>query len=91
MGAAMHIDPQRIRTATLDRTSVCPIARSLRKSLKDIDQSRISVVYSDEEPVRIETEPDAFGKSVIGSLPTVPGVAGLTLASMAISRLIGSL
>ena len=87
MGAAMHIDPQRVHATTLDRTSVCPIARSLRKSLKDIDQSRISVVYSDEEPVRIETESDEFGKSIIGSLPTVPGVAGLTLASMAISHL----
>jgi len=89
MGAAMHFDPQRLKASTLDRTSVCPIARSLRKSLRDLDQSRISVVYSDEEPPSIPRETDEYGKGVIGSLPTVPAVAGNTLASMAISHIIG--
>ncbi len=89
MGAAMHYDPQRIRASTLDKTSVCPIARSLRKSLKDLDQSKIKVVFSDEVPPEIPRETDEFGKGVIGSLPTVPAVAGMTLASMAISHLVG--
>ncbi len=91
MGAAMHADPSRIHVSTLDRTSVCPVARSLRKSLKDIDQGRISVVYSDEEPLSAERETDEHGKGIIGSLPTVPGVAGLTLASAAISRIVKGL
>ena len=89
MGAAMHMDPTRIHVSTLDKTSVCPVARSLRKSLRDIDQSRICVVYSDEEPFSVERETDEHGKGVIGSLPTVPGIVGLTLASMAISHIIG--
>ena len=89
MGAAMHVDPQRVRASTLDKTSVCPVARSLRKSLRDIDQSRITVVYSDEVPFSVERSTDEHGKGVIGSLPTVPGVAGLTLASLAVSFICG--
>ena len=88
MGAAMHVDPQRLHASTLDKTSVCPVARSLRRSLKDIDQSKISVVFSDEEPPRIPRETDEHGKGVIGSLPTVPAVAGMTLASMTLSYLL---
>ena len=89
MGAAMHMDPTRIHASTLDKTSVCPVARSLRKSLRDIDQSSIRVVYSDEEPLTVERETDEHGKGVIGSLPTVPGIVGLTLASLAISHITG--
>ena len=87
MGAAMHSDPTRVHVSTLDRTSVCPVARSLRKNLKDIDQTKITVVYSDEEPPSLERETDEHGKGVIGSLPTVPGLFGLTLASLAISHI----
>ena len=50
MGAAMHRDPRQFRIETLDRTDTCPVARILRKGLKDIDQSKVTVVYSKEVP-----------------------------------------
>lgn len=49
MGMAMRRDPLRLHRTTLDRTSVCPVARNLRKALRDVDTSLVSVVFSDEE------------------------------------------
>lgn len=89
MGAAMHYDPSKLRVSTLDRTSVCPMARNLRRSLRDIDESAVSVVYSEEKPPSIERRVDEHGKGVIGSLPTVPAVTGMMLASLAIDYLSG--
>ena len=84
MGAALHIDTQSARVSPLMKTSVCPIAASLRKSLRDCDTSRITAVYSVEPPVAKPSERDDHGKSVLGSLPTVPAVFGMTLANEAI-------
>ncbi len=74
MGSAMHTDPMSFRVSTLDNTSVCPVARILRKELKDIDRSQITVVYSEETPVEPTEVRDRHGKSVLGSLPTVTAV-----------------
>ena len=84
MGAALHLDTQRIRVAPLRKTSVCPLAGAVRKGLRDLDTSNITCVFSDEPPLSVPTERDEHGKSVLGSLPTVPAVFGMTLANLAI-------
>ncbi len=84
MGAALHIDTQAVRVAPLMKTSTCPLAASLRKSLRDCDTSMITAVYSEEPPVVTPSERDEHGKSVLGSLPTVPAVFGMILANEAI-------
>ena len=89
MGAALHMDTQAVRVAPLMKTSVCPLAASLRKMLRDCDTSRITAVYSVEPPVATPSERDEHGKSVLGSLPTVPAVFGMTLANEAIKYLLG--
>lgn len=81
MGAALHADPRMVRIATLRKTSVCPIAASLRRSLRDLDTSNVTCVYSEEPPVAVPTERDGHGKSVLGSLPTIPAIFGMTLAN----------
>ena len=88
MGAALHLDTQRIRVAPLRKTSVCPLAGAVRKGLRDVDTSDITCVFSDEPPVSVPTERDEHGKSVLGSLPTVPAVFGMTLANLAIARVL---
>ena len=88
MGAALHLDTQRIRVAPLRNTSVCPLAGAVRKGLRDVDTSDITCVFSDEPPVSVPTERDEHGKSVLGSLPTVPAVFGMTLANLAIARVL---
>ncbi len=88
MGAALHTDTTAIRIAPLNKTRVCPLAASVRKSLRSADTSRITCVYSEEPPVAVPTERDEHGKSVLGSLPTVPAVFGMNLANEAIMYLI---
>lgn len=88
MGAALHLDTQRIRVAPLRKTSVCPLAGAVRKGLRDVNTSDITCVFSDEPPVSVPTERDEHGKSVLGSLPTVPAVFGMTLANLAIARVL---
>ena len=84
MGAALHMDTTRIRIATLRKTSVCPVAANVRKRLRDVDTSNITCVYSEEPPLVRPEERDAHGKSVLGSLPTIPAIFGMTLANEAI-------
>ena len=88
MGAALHLDTQRVRVAPLRKTSVCPLAGAVRKGLRDLDTSGITCVFSDEPPVSVPTERDEHGKSVLGSLPTVPAVFGMTLANLTIMRIL---
>lgn len=89
MGAALHMDTQRIRVAPLRKTSVCPLAAAVRKGLRDLDTSNITCVYSEEPPVAVPSDRDEHGKSVLGSLPTVPAVFGMTLANLAIMHVLG--
>ena len=88
MGAALHIDTQSVKIAPLMKTNTCPLAASLRKALRDKDTSKITAVYSVELPVVKPSERDVHGKSILGSLPTVPAVFGMTLAIEAIKYIL---
>ena len=88
MGAALHLDTQAVRVAPLVKTSVCPLAAAVRKGLRGWDASDITCVYSVEPPVAVPSDRDEHGKSVLGSLPTVPAVFGMTLANLAIRRIL---
>lgn len=89
MGAALHLDTQKVRVAPLRKTSVCPLAAAVRKGLRDCDTSSITCVYSEEPPISAPTDRDEHGKSVLGSLPTVPAVFGMTLANLTIMHVLG--
>ncbi len=88
MGAALHIDTQMIRVAPLSSTRVCPLAAAVRKRTRDLDTSRITCVFSEEPPIARPGDRDEHGKSVLGSLPTVPAVFGMTLANLAIRHIV---
>lgn len=88
MGAAMHLDTTSVRIGTLKKTSVCPMAARIRKELRDVDTSNITCVYSVEQLDLKPSERDEHGKSVLGSLPTVPAIFGMTLANEAIRYLL---
>lgn len=79
MGAGNKLDPGAFEVADLARTSVCPLARIMRKRLRDIGIEHVRVVYSKEIPVRGEG---------VGSISFVPSTAGLLLASEAIRMII---
>lgn len=83
MGAALKTNPADIRTALINQTSVCPLAARLRRLLKERGaRLDFPCVYSVEHP-SAGREP---GRQM-GSLVTITGIFGLTLANLAIQFL----
>lgn len=93
MGAGNRLDGTAFRVADISKTSVCPLARVMRRELKKRGISHMKVVYSLEEaltPVGAEEEAAALGKRQIpGSTSFIPGIAGLLLAGEVIRDLAG--
>ncbi len=90
MGAGNKLDPTRFEVADIDKTSVCPLARVMRRELKQRHISGVKVIYSKEEPVpaRYITDEDKGEKRTIaGSVSFVPSVAGLIAAGEVIKDL----
>ena len=92
MGTGNKLDPSAFRVEDIAKTSMCPLARIMRKELKKRGISHVKVVYSQEEamtPVGTEEECALLGKRQIpGSVSFVPGTAGLILAGEVIKDLI---
>lgn len=88
MGAARHMRVDTVRIGGLSETRVCPVAAAVRKGLRDVDTSMITCVYNIEPPIRCDGGRDDHGKSVLGSMPTVPAVMGMTLANEAINHIL---
>lgn len=92
MGTGNKLDPSAFQVADISKTSVCPLARIMRKELKKRGISHVKVVYSQEDaltPVGAEEEMKLLGKRQIpGSVSFVPGAAGLILAGEVIKDLI---
>ena len=98
MGAGNKLDATRFEVAPVEETSVCPLARVMRRELKKRGITGVKAVYSKEEP-RLprfgegETQSgDADGaprKAIPGSVSFVPAVMGLLLAGEVIKDLTG--
>ena len=84
MGTGNKLDPAGFEVADISKTSMCPLARVMRKELAKRGIKHLKVVYSKEEamtPTGWEEEAAAIGKRQIpGSVAFVPGTAGLILA-----------
>lgn len=84
MGAGNKLDPTAFRVADIYSTSVCPLAKVMRRELKKRDIEHLKVVYSTEKPVEAKeeyTEELPQGRRTIpGSAAFVPSVAGLIIA-----------
>lgn len=86
MGTGNKLDPTRFEVADIFKTSVCPLAKVMRKELKTRGIKKLKVVYSKEEPIKVDTE---VGKKTIpGSISFVPSVAGLIIAGEVIKDII---
>ena len=92
MGTGNKLDPAAFMVADIAKTSMCPLARIMRKELKKRGIDHIKVVYSQEEamtPAVDEEELKRTGKRQIpGSVAFVPGAAGLFLAGEVVKDLI---
>ena len=87
MGAGNKLDPSRFKVADIKDTSVCPLARIMRKELKKRGVTELKVVYSTEPPHSHADGHDFYEdlppgrRQTPGSTPFAPAVAGLLLAS----------
>lgn len=86
MGAALKTDASCIKTAKLSQTVNCPMARCIRQNLKKrgVDLSKIDCVFSSEQcnlPEGAVTKNPQGGKNILGSLPTITAIFGLTIAN----------
>lgn len=81
MGTGNKLDPTRFEVTTINKTSVCPLAKVMRRELKKRGITDLKVVYSQEEPLK-------QGERTPASISFVPPVAGLILAGEVIKDLI---
>lgn len=87
MGAGNKLDPTKFEVTDIYKTSVCPLARVMRRELKKMEINKLKVVYSKEEPVKTGIE-DSARKRLPGSISFVPSVAGLIIAGEVVKDLI---
>ena len=88
MGAGNKLDPTKFEVADISKTSVCPLARVMRRELKKRGIEHLKVVYSKEEPLPSPVVDEESGKYVHGSVAFVPSVVGLILAGEVVKDLI---
>ncbi len=88
MGAGNKLDPTAFEVADISKTSVCPLARVMRRELKKRGIEHVKVVYSKEEPLPSEAKDEETGKPIPASIAFVPSVVGLIIASEVIKDII---
>ena len=81
MGTGNKLDPSKLEVADIYKTTMCPLAKVMRKELKNRGVKHCKVVYSTEPPVANHRTP--------GSISFVPASAGLLLASAVVRDLLG--
>ncbi len=94
MGTGNKLDPTRFQIADISKTSVCPLARIMRKECAKRGIKHLKVLFSTEDP--IPSDPDALSseelpegrRALPGSVAFVPSVAGLIIAGEVIKDLI---
>lgn len=85
LGTGNKLNPMGFEVSVIEKTSVCPLARVMRKELKDRGIREVKCVYSKENPIAPQYED---GEKVPGSVSFVPPAAGLLIASEVVKTLI---
>lgn len=94
MGTGNKIEPSKFKITDIYKTNVCPLAKVMRKELKNRGVKKLKVLYSEELPIKLEEkvlkecDDNDSRRSVPGSLSFVPSVAGLMIAGEVVRDLI---
>ena len=80
MGTGNKLNPTKFEITDIYKTSVCPLAKVMRKELKARNIKKLKVLYSKEEPIKTNTR-------IPASISFVPSVAGLIIASEVVKDL----
>ena len=87
MGTGNKLDPLKFKITDISKTSVCPLAKVIRKELKEKGIKKVKVLYSEEIPTKT-SEGVIDGKVVPASIAFVPSVAGLIISGEVVKNLI---
>lgn len=87
MGTGNKLDATKFEITDIYKTSVCPLAKVMRKELKARNINKLKVIYSKENPIKSNLIGEN-GKSIPGSISFVPSVAGLLIAGEVIKDII---
>ncbi len=91
MGTGNKLDATKFEVADIYKTSVCPLAKVMRKELKKREIDNLKVVYSKEESIKVNNANQENNlKQVPGSISYVPSVAGLIIAGEVIKDIMGT-
>ena len=92
MGTGNKLDPTKFEVTDIYKTSVCPLAKVMRKLLKERKIEKLKVVYSKEEPSRYSKNnlKNNAEKLVPASISFVPSVAGLIIAGEVIKDIVNN-
>lgn len=89
MGTGNKLDASRFRIDDISKTSVCPLARVMRRELKARNIDNVKVLYSDETPITPKIQlSDGSRRQIPASISFVPSVAGLLIAGEVVRDLI---
>ena len=92
MGTGNKLDPSKFEITDIYKTTVCPLAKVMRKELRKRNIQDLKVLYSKEEPIKVDTNIEESNldrkKSVPGSISFVPSVAGLMIAGEVIKDIL---
>lgn len=96
MGTGNKLDPTKFEITDIYKTSICPLAKVMRKELRNRGIKKLKVVYSKEEPIKTEQIIEAnqdenieqIKKNTPASVSFVPSVAGLIIAGEIVKDLI---
>ena len=83
MGTGNKLDPTQFEISDIYKTSVCPLAKVMRKELRKRKITSLKVLYSKEEPIKHNTE-----KRTPASISFVPSVAGMIIAGEIVKDII---
>lgn len=90
MGTGNKLNPAMLEVTDIYKTSVCPLAKVMRRELKARGVKKLKVVYSKEEamtPYKLVEEKEGTRKATPGSTAFVPASAGLLIASEVVKDL----
>lgn len=100
MGAAGKIDPSKVRVGDISKSTICPLAKRVRKRLRPFNiETGFQVVYSIEQPILpfspdlIEADKKEFQRGrermILGSISYLPAIFGLTLSGLVVQHISG--
>lgn len=93
MGTGNKLEPTKFEVTDINKTTVCPLAKIIRKELRKTNIKKLKVLYSKEESIKPNYDnskiEEKTEKNVPGSISFVPSVAGLIIAGEVIKDIIG--